>query len=355
MPKHYLLEVANVHRDTADAISIYFHQPKLERIQYKPGQYLTLKVEIDQRFYYRSYSMFTTQRLDEQLAIMVKRVPKGVVSSYLHEHVKVGMRLEVIEPAGSFFLVNTVKDIRTIVLIGAGSGITPLMAMLRSTLFDAPRSKVLFIYANRNEASIIFRSELEKLSDIFSHRFKLLHILSQAEPGLSLDHKKGRITSDNIMSYLAELGFDKTNPHKIFLCAPEELMDFAQKALIQAEIKEQHIFREAYHSPAKHILEGIEQEGIQTRKVSINTKVGMKEVTVPAGMSILDAGLEAGVDIPHSCRTGECLTCMAVLEKGKVRMRDKNALTEQDYDRGYRLLCQSFPLDGEVELNIEEG
>lgn len=357
IPKHYLLTVSKIVKETQDAISIHFAQPKLERIQYKPGQYVMVRVEIDGNILYRPYSISTTLRLDETLGITVKRVNGGMVSNYLHDHIQVGNKLEVVEPKGQFTLINTVKSERHIVFVAAGSGISPIMSMLRSTLFDSPKSKVSLIYANKDENSIIFYDQLVRLYSQFSHRFKLIHVLSQSLSPTkilypAIKHIPKRLDESLLRSLISYVNTENDLETLYYVCAPESLMALTTEIVTKDGVEEECLFKESFHYPIQSLMKELDSANVKTRQVAVFLRGQSFSFTVPPGMSVLDAGLAANVNIPYSCRAGECLTCMGKLIQGNLQMSDQDALTKGDREKGYRLLCQSVPLDDEVIIEI---
>ncbi len=173
------LTVSHLVQETPDAVSIHFPQPKVHKIWYKAGQYLTIVVVIQGKRHYRTYSICTSPRLDDTLAITVKRVKGGLVSNYLNDRVAVGDEFDALMPSGKFFIENSVKFERHVWLFGAGSGITPLFSILRSVLFNEPKSTVTLLFANRTQADIIFHAQLEDLLLKFPARLQIVYYLSQ--------------------------------------------------------------------------------------------------------------------------------------------------------------------------------
>lgn len=349
MNKHFLLTVSRITRETPEAICIEFAQPKIDRIQYKPGQYLTLVVPIDGEPYYRSYSMCSTPKIDDYIAVTVKRVEGGKVSNYLNDHLKEGVQLEVIEPSGKFYVENSVKFQRHIVLIGGGSGITPLFSIARAVLFNEPKSKVSLIYANRNEESIIFLQRLAELKKKFPNRFHVTHILSQPELDTTINHLRGRLDQSKLRNI--SQNFPSQIETHFYLCGPGKLMEMAHSTLIAQGIQENHIFSEKFVVDPAEATAIYEGDG-KIREVSLHFSGEIYQLSVPSGTTVLEAGLSQNIPLPYSCRNGICSTCMAQLVKGEVDMPVREALLDFEIAAGKILLCQAHPKSDDISIEI---
>ncbi len=349
MLKSFLLTVSKVVRETPDAVSIHFPQPAFDRIWYRSGQFLTLRVFLNDQFHYRSYSISTVAGLDDTLAITVKRLPGGLISNYLFHHLKPGDSLEVSRPLGRFGIENSVKEARQLVLLGAGSGITPLFSILRATLFQEPLSRVALLYANRTQNQIIFRKDLEVLTQKFPDRFHLQQILSQPEKPLDFPMWTGRVDSTKVQKFLSQMDI-LSLPKSFYICGPEAWMQMIEETLLHTGIAQSQIFFEHFfetetqsrHFPAEGPL----------RSVSIDWGDRSFVIQVPAGATILDAALSQGLELPHSCKTGTCASCMGKLVSGEVSMENNESLLDFEVEQGKVLLCQAHPLSEEVTIRI---
>lgn len=352
MKQWYWLEVSEVIRETESAVSLHFQQPSSGRIWYYAGQFVNIKIEIDGVLHYRSYSLSTAPQLDDTLAITVKQVPGGIVSSYLNRHAAVGMRLEVQQPAGRFYIETSVKNRRHLVLIGGGSGITPLMSILRSVLFGEPHSRVSLLYGNRMASQIIFRAQLAVLQGQFPNRLRVIHFLSQQAEATETDHRVGRIDRQQIAALLAEWK-GAASETAYFLCGPEGLMEAAQAALTDLGIDKMQIQQEHF-TGGEPVLEAEELRDLETREIELYIAGTAHSLQVSAGRVILDAALDANLPVNYSCRRGTCGTCIGRLRSGEVRMHFNEALPQWDVDRGYILMCQSYPLTDGVQIDVGE-
>ena len=350
MAGFYLLTLQSIRIETSDTVTLQFPQPKFGRIHYKPGQYLTFKIQINEQNYFRSYSLCSAPRLDDYLSVAVKRVPNGIVSNYLIDHLKPGMQLEVMQPRGRFFIENAIKNQRHLVLFGGGSGITPLMSMVRSTLFIEPNSYVSLLYANRNKAGIIFDQQLKELTETFPNRFSVFHFLSRESSPLSSPYYASRIETQKIQTLLDRLP-EKKLARSFYICGPEAMMDAVEAGLKLTGVEKDLIFRETFTADAPMQLA---QEAFDGPTLPVEVTIGGEKhcFKVPAGASILEAALSQDIPLPYSCLRGICATCMGNLTDGQVDMAKQDTLLDFEIENGKVLLCKAFPQNDEVRIEL---
>lgn len=351
MSKKYQLKVKEVVKETSDAITIHFKQPFFKKIKYLPGQYLTLSVPVNGKTHNRCYSLCTSPYSDNTLGVTVKRVEKGIVSNYLNDTMKAGSKLEVMGPDGKFTIDTDVDNNRHIVLIGGGSGITPLMSILKSTLPFEIQTQVSLIYANRNENSIIFEKELEKIKRKFPNNFRLMHFVDKKKNANWQGGKEGFLTPIALRETLQQLPQYGANQTEYYLCGPQGLIDAVQATLEGLNTPKDKIHREFFLIEKADIAPP--PVSISTQTVKIQYEGDTHEITVKPKDSILDAAMESGLDLPFSCQSGICCTCMGKVLKGKVHMDINEALNKKEVEEGYVLLCQSHPLTEDVEVEME--
>lgn len=350
--KYYKLKVKQVVRETADTVSIYFKQPFFSKIKYKPGQFLTLMVPINGQVERRSYSMSSCPHTDDELCVTVKRVANGKVSNYLNDHLKPGQELEVMEPMGNFHLdLHPVQ--RHVILIGAGSGITPLMSIAKAVLRMESSSIVSLLYGNRNEESIIFKETLDKLQKQFANRFQVIHILSK--PSSAWTGQQGRLSQALATKLLNEL--PKLNVHKMdyYLCGPQEMMEEMQITLLAMNVPAEKIHKENFVTTASNGTTKAEvtaSAAIKTEEVTLLYEGSEYKVKVSPDKTILEAGLDSGIDLPYSCQSGLCTACRGKRLSGKVKMDEEDGLSPQEMKEGYVLPCVSHPLTPDVVIEI---
>lgn len=350
--KYFHLTVKEVVEETKDTKTIHFWHPIHNTVQYKAGQFLTVIPEIDGKKTRRSYSFSSSPVTDSSPAITIKRVEKGLVSNYLCEHLKVGDTLEVMEPMGHFCVEPQSAAKKNYVFVGAGSGITPLFSMIKTILKSEPQSSIELIYGSRFEDQIIFKSALNELEKNYSDRFKILYIVSK--PSASWAGLKGRINQASIVYYLKqELGTDILNSH-YFICGPEELTQQVKSSLAIFEVPETHIHSELFTSSHHEPIQIDEEDGqMKERIIKIHYEGKTHELTVLPSQTILEAALEADIDLPYSCQAGMCTACMGKCTAGKVGMDEEDGLTQGEIDKGYILTCVAHPLTDGVEIEIE--
>lgn len=338
--KYHTLKVKEVVRETADTISIHFKQPLLKKIGYQAGQFLTLTVEENGKKYRRSYSLSSAPNLDDTLAVTVKRVPSGIVSNWLNDHVKEGIKMEVMEPMGNFTLVPNSKRSQRYLLFAGGSGITPLMSMLKTVVSFERNSFVHLFYSARSQADIIFKKQLDFWAQKHGDRLKIHYFISQ-DPAAD---QMGRLTSETLRSLLADIPNDLRK--QAYLCGPQALMEVIEGELEKAGISE--VFKESFFAPVP-----TDEKATGSGAVLIKLSGADHHLEVPSNKTILDAALDAGIDMPYSCQSGLCTACRGKCISGKVKMDSNEALSDEEIAAGYVLTCQSHPASEGVVIDMD--
>lgn len=363
--KFQKLKVAKVVKETPDAVTIFFTNPDKNLYQYKPGQYLTLKVPVNGKPYNRAYSLCSCPFTDVDLAVTVKVTPGGLVSTYLNQNCREGMELDVLPPLGNFVAKIDPSNKKQYVLIGAGSGITPLMSILRSALEKEPQSKVMLLYGNRDENCIIFKNDLQNLEAKYPGRLKVIHSLSR--PEAKWTGFVGRMDRNRVKEILNKELQNTDLQKEYFICGPSGMMDEAGHALKEMGVPAEQVHEEHFSAPVTHPME--EENGVSNTTAS-GTDTGTGEgnigevtvilegqevkVNVNPSQSILDAVLDIDLDPPYACMIGSCCTCKAKLVSGKVIMDDREGLTDEEIADGYVLTCQSHPVTANVVVNYDQ-
>lgn len=355
--------------ETSDSVTIEFEIPEelSDKFAYKQGQFITLRTHIDGHELRRSYSMSSTP-LDKKLAITVKKVEDGQVSTWLHDRVKVGDTLEVSPPEGRFYTELNPDKRRTYYMIGAGSGITPLMSIIRTALETEPMSAIFLLYGSRNEESIIFKDELDRLSERYVGQLHVEYVLSQPkkEGGGGLfgifkksssnwQGKTGRIGNKAVNNFLDEqLARGPEHDTYYFICGPGSMTDDVKAAIMGRGVTAKQVHAEHFVN-ANHIPGEFTDSpsGSGEKRAIIHLKGERIELPIPAGATILDVLVKQKYDPPYSCTAGACSTCMAKLVSGKVTMEACYALDDDEVKAGYILTCQSHPETDTVELTYD--
>ena len=347
--------------ETDQAVSVYFKVPEADQtaFHYRAGQYLTLRFTIDGKEERRAYSMCSAPHEDE-LAVTVKRVDGGKVSNYIADRLKQGDTVDVMPPMGRFLADTDPALRRKYYLFGAGSGITPLMSILRSVLETEPKSQVILLYGNRDEDNIIFKDQLEELQRRYAGQLTVEHTLSQpkryATTGLKglfkrsttrWEGARGRIERKTLVDFLQRHPADTTDC-RYYICGPGQMIDTVEAALLGHGIDDKHIHVERFVSASDTKRNAKDSQGGK-----VNVKLGKDEIdlNLKPGQTILDGMLEQGHTPPYSCLAGACSTCMARVEKGGVKMDVCYALDESEVEEGYVLTCQAHPTTPEVEID----
>lgn len=349
MEKTVSLKIKDVIKVTDDAISIHFKQPFFKKIKYIPGQFLTLLVNIEGQVVRRCYSLNSAPGVDDYVSVTVKRIKDGRVSNHLFNTLKPGDKLNVLRPMGNFTLPKAGKEPRHVVLFGAGSGITPLISILKTVLTKEPKSLVSLVYGNRDIESIIFNEELSDYQDRYKDRLKLIHILES--PGDFEECYKGRVERSQVPSLLQQMPDIGAENTLYFICGPSGMMVEAEEGLKSAGIASEKIYIEKFSAPPAPATETkVPGPMIENREVTIWVKGKEHRVTVKAGTSILDAALDEKVKLPYVCMDGICGTCKVKCAEGEVYMRNGHVLTPKEIADGMILPCICKPVSNNVVL-----
>lgn len=332
-PATSALRVTEVRRHV-DAVELHFAQPD-PPLRYRPGQYLTITAGPPGREAARSYSLVTDTELDAGLAVLVKREPGGLVSNHLNDCAAVGDVYSATGPVGRF----TLTDNGPVVLIGGGSGITPLYSLARAALRQG--RAVGLIYGNREPRTVLLRAELDALCRTHPERFHVVHVVEHDADALTA--VAGRFGPENA-SALVERAAGEAAVHDavFYVCGPAGLMDTAVAVLTDLGVSAERIRTESFAPPP-----AISSERVN-HIVSVVTGGERLLLPVPSGQSILDAARAAGLPWQYSCATGDCGTCRVRLLAGHVDMTTLNGLTEQDEADGYVLTCVGYPSTDDV-------
>lgn len=348
------LKVREVVKETDDTVTLYFEQPE-PLLDYKPGQFLTVVMDFEGKEQRRSYSLCTSPYVDPFPGISVKRVEKGLFSNYLNEKIFPGKTINVLKPLGNFTTDFHSKNQRHFFLIAGGSGITPIMGILKSVLVNEPKSIITLIYSSRNEEQIIFKNQLSLLEKANPDRLKVIHNLSQPSPnweGLS-----GRLSSALLRELFSNAEYEQRYEEVYFLCGPDGIMEIADEVLTGLGIDKERIHKESFFSAAAHLAHEEALKGINTGVLSRDVRIVLEGdehlVTVHPGKTVLESGLASGLNMPYSCQSGLCTACRGKLLSGEVKMDEDAGLSEKEVAAGYILCCVSRPVTDDIKITIE--
>lgn len=350
------LKVKNIRRETADCVSVAFDLPENLKSDFvfKQGQYLTFKKEMNGEEVRRSYSICSSP-LDNELRVAIKQVEEGLFSTYVNKELKVGDVLETMTPQGLFTTELNQNNQHHYFAIAAGSGITPILSIIKTILQTEPKSQFTLLYGNKNRGSIIFKSELEALKNKYMERFSVYHILSREQADTEL--MCGRIDAAKCYYFLDKI-VDPKSINAAFLCGPEEMILSAKDTLIAAGVPEKDVHYELFFSAVAAQKQQERKEMQSGDDVMSNVSVTLDGTTTLLtlgynGESILDAALKNGADLPFACKGGVCATCRCKIESGIVEMDVNYSLEKDEIERGFVLACQAHPRSENVVVNFD--
>ncbi len=353
-PKYYELTVKEIIRETGDTISVVFEQPS-NPILYKSGQFLTLIAPVNGKEIRRSYSLCTSPFTDSDLAVTVKRVDGGLLSNWLGDNLAVGATVRVMEPMGQFTTEFAADRKRHLIMFAGGSGITPMMSIIKSILSQEPNSIVSLIYCNRDIDSIIFKDTLEEMQTRDEGRLHVIHVLDNAP--MNWQGYSGLLNHEmltKLFERIPDWGIDNTT---YLMCGPEGMMKNVDSLLAMRHIPKEKIFRESFvqgiiDKEQKKEEVVVAAEELKERIVTIRYDGQEYKVTVPPDKGILESALDQGIDLPYSCQSGLCTACRGKALSGKVKLDEEEGLSQSERDEGYVLTCVGHPLTDDVVIEI---
>lgn len=350
------LAIKEINKETSDCVSVLFDIPDnlKETFQFKQGQSLTMRTTINGEEVRRTYSICSTP-LENKWRVAIKKVEGGLFSTLANDQLQKGDVLEVMPPVGKFYVELDAAHKKHYLAIAAGSGITPVLSIIKTTLHTEPQSFFTLIYGNRSRSSIIFFEELEALKNKYLQRFNFINVLSRERTDASVNF--GRINQEKLVE-LSKL-IDYSTVDETFICGPEEMI-FAVKAFLEQKgIDSKKIHFELFTVPG-------EKQSTVTRKQSADNSGPKSKITIKLDgrsfdfdlslnndTSILDAALQQGADLPFACKGGVCCTCKAKLTEGEVMMDVHWGLEEEEIEEGYILTCQSHPKTERVVVDFD--
>jgi ring-1,2-phenylacetyl-CoA epoxidase subunit PaaE len=351
MPVFHALRVADVRRETEDTVSVAFTVPDelAAAYEFAPGQHVAIRMPgPDGEEVRRSYSICSGLD-DGELRVAVKNIAGGVVGTHANERLKPGDVLDVMTPAGRFTTALDPSNAKSYLGIAAGSGITPVISLIRSVLVREPRSRFTLVYGNRGPTTVIFREALEDLKDRYLDRFQLLHVFSREQQHAPL--LNGRIDADKLAA-LAEHLLDIPGYDEAFVCGPEAMTLAVRDALVGLGMEATHVHLELFgsHAPVPRPPRVMTDDRRQVTVIQGGIKT---EVSAHPDDTLLEAGQAAGLDLPFSCRGGVCATCRAKVLDGAVAMDVNYALEQWETDAGFVLTCQARPTTDRVVVDYD--
>lgn len=358
MAKFHELQIKEVKKELEDTVSIVFSIPEelKSNFAYKAGQYLTIEHTIQGENLRRSYSLCSSPETDSDWRIAVKQVEGGRMSGFLCNVAKAGDKLKISEPEGSFTIEHNTNTARSYVFFAAGSGITPIISLIKSTLVLEKNSLCTLFFANRNEDLVLFDNELKALLREHPNRFKAVYLFSKPiNVNLFTDEEKGYLTGrldPKKTLTLLRLHVDLSVDPVFYMCGPEGFMKAVEGALESVRVENSRIVREYFTTPDAQV-ETLEAANGENCNLTLKLDGETHSLKVQSGTTILDAALSMGIDAPYSCRGAVCSSCIAKVEEGKVEMRMNYTLTDKEVGEGYILTCQSLCKSNKVLVDYD--
>ena len=351
------LTIKDIRRETPDCVSIAFDVPEALKSEYefKQGQNLTLRLRLNNEELRRSYSICSSP-LENELRIAVRKVLQGKFSSHANQKLRKGDLLDVLPPTGKFYTQLQTSHKKKYLAFAAGSGITPIISIIKTTLATELGSEFTLVYGNRNRSSIIFKEQLEALKNRYMSRLTIVHILSREKTDAQINH--GRISPEKCEQLKKVIDFSAMD--EIFLCGPEEMIFSVRDWLQGHDIDRTRIHFELFTTPGEKSdlrsrkSEASIQDTSLKSKISIRLDGVMFDFDLPrSGISILDGALQQGAELPFACKGGVCSTCRAKLVSGEITMDSNYALEPDELAKGFILTCQSHPITDSVTIDFD--
>ncbi|TAE52679.1 MAG: phenylacetate-CoA oxygenase/reductase subunit PaaK [Bacteroidetes bacterium] len=356
MTRFYPLPVREIRSETADCISLVLDVPEEWKnvFQFTQGQYLTFRVHLGGEELRRSYSICSSP-LDAELRVAVKLVPGGVFSTFAHTSLHEGDVLETLPPAGRFFTPLDPAHKKRYVAFAAGSGITPILSLIKTTLRTEPQSEFTLVYGNRSRASVIFKEEIESLKNRYMGRLAIHHVLSRELPDAPI--LGGRIDAGKCRAFFERL-ISVKGVDEWFICGPEEMMLEVRAELEAAGVERKHIHIELFAAASPRAGKAASESGKQpsgkVSQISVRLDgVSFQMEVAQEGEALLDVALRHGADLPYACKGGVCCTCRARLIEGEVVMDVNYGLEPDEIAAGFILTCQAHPRSEKVVVDFD--
>ncbi|NND63522.1 MAG: 2Fe-2S iron-sulfur cluster binding domain-containing protein [Flavobacteriaceae bacterium] len=355
MATFHKIKVKDIYKETADTSVVTFDMPVdlKDEFAFQQGQHLTLKANLDGEDVRRSYSLCSSP-FEDQWRVAVKQIPGGKFSTYVNEKLSAGDTLEIMPPSGAFG-VDCSEDAKTYVAFAAGSGITPVLSMIKTHLAKEPNAKFKLFYLNRTVKSIIFKEEIEQLRNKYFGRFEIFYFLTKERRDIELFN--GRFTSEKLKEIFGKLLYVPA-VNEAFLCGPEEMIFLIRDELVNAGMPKENVHYELFvtglSEEDKKRAERLAQQNVEGVDVTIVDGGKEFHFTMTSDYdNILDAALGAGADLPFACKGGVCSTCKCQIVEGNVEMKINYALEADEVEQNFVLSCQSVPMTEKVKLDFD--
>ncbi|WP_223033680.1 2Fe-2S iron-sulfur cluster-binding protein [Hanstruepera marina] len=356
MAQFYKLKIQNIYKETSDCSVVEFEIPQdlKANFKFRQGQHLTLKADINGEDVRRSYSLCSSP-LENKWKVAVKLIPGGKFSTFINEELQAGDSLEVMPPSGTFGVECDTTKRKNYLFFAAGSGITPILSMIKTHLATEPNATCKLFYVNKTAKSIIFKEELEQLRNTYFGRLEIYYFLTKERRDIDLFN--GRFDDDK-MQVLTKTFIDIPDTSEVFLCGPEQMVNHVSDYLVKTGLPKEMVHFELFVS-------GLSEEDIKRAERLAQQNVEGTEVTIIDGGkeffftmtkeydNILDAALGAGADLPFACKGGVCSTCKCQVKEGEVEMKINYALEDNEVAQDFVLSCQAVPKTDKIVVDFD--
>ena len=351
MSTFYKLTIEEIIKETKDAVSILFNVPAdlKSKFQFIAGQYITLKTDIEGKEVRRDYSLCTSPS-SGNLTVAVKEVENGTFSKYANQVLKVGDTLDVAQPQGRFTFTPDTSKTRTIAAFAAGSGITPVLSIVKTVLEEEPNSKFVLVYGNKTLKDTIFLNDLLDIQNKYSDRLTIQFLYSQSQ---EKDALFGRIEKSTV-NFIVKNKYKDVNIDAFYLCGPEGMINTVKDVLAENNIEDNKVFFELFTTTSSVSVEDLEEVTDGTTSITVIVDDEEKTFTMSQQQSVLEAALEQDLDAPYSCQGGICSSCLARVKEGKATMRQNNILTDNEVAEGLILTCQAHPVSAKIIVDYDD-
>ena len=350
MSQFHKLSIKEIIKTTENAVTISFDVPKelKNTFQFKAGQYITLKTKVDGNEVRRDYSLCSSPKSGE-LKVAVKEVEDGTFSSYANTHLKVGDTLEVAPPKGRFVFEPNDSKTKNVALFAAGSGITPILSIIKCSLEEEVLSKIILVYGNKKTEDTMFMDELLKLHHDYLDRFAIQFVFSQADED---DAIFGRIEKSTV-NYVMKNKYKHIDVDAYYLCGPEGMIHTVKDVLTDHGTNKDRIHFELFKAAKPAV---VSDTGVSNGKTKVTVLVDDETFTFEMSQkqTILEAALDEDIDAPYSCQGGICSSCIAKITEGEATMRQNNILTDGELAEGLILTCQAQPTTPTIKVDYDD-
>jgi len=349
MSRFYPLTISDIVQETPQAVSIVFNVPEAQKsdFNFSAGQYITIKHTINGAEVRRSYSLCSNPASGE-IKVGIKKVENGVFSTFANTQLKINDTLEVMPPEGKFTLTPNAISKANYFAFAAGSGITPVLSMIKAVLEQSTDNSFTLVYGNKNASETMYRNELIELSKTYPERFKLHLVFSRAQESGAMFGK----IDNSLVNYFTKNIYKDVVFNDYYLCGPEAMINEIKTTLSQQGVPENNIHFELFTSSIDNTTTSSIPEGITKITVTVDDEV--ETFSMSHKKTVLDAALDEGLDAPYSCQGGICSTCIARVTEGTVSMRKNQILTDAEVAEGLILTCQAHPTSATLEVDYDD-